>query len=479
MLYLLTLIKALVLLVPWGLADAQQARIGGSAISLTSDIIGYKSGTSLASEISVPAALTVAGHVRYPDTSVSQFWNWRTGTVIRELSHHVDTTGLPGESLRPSDVVAAIAEHTQILYILNIANPTPVTGLSIADGRATPDSLAVLDAKIDDMLAALAAFERAGRSVARVVIGADFSNDLVPGIYTGNVQRYIRHANRVAQNIKGFDATIEVGVVAESSRGAHNATDWNKALHVALASGRLRNVDALSFERAPKTSLPTGLDSADAAELTLGRAHRHASGPVARDLVQVPAGYSFWSDEYFSELESLQGTWVHALYKAIVATRSLALAPRLSSLTLSGSADVPEVEGVAAEDLAMGVLLRALHNRREFRSLSFDGVDQIRPVEGAPGVSGVMLSGDDSEAIVLINATQQLIENVQVSGLLKPGVRHRAEQHSDSTPLTRAPDGGPVRSGMGGGLESREWDLPGQTVDLKPFSITLVQSMPH
>ena len=474
------LLTALVLLVPLHVASAGEARIGGAALKLPADVIGYQSSSSKSSvhaEGGELEAVGAVGHVRYPEASFANVWNWRTGTIIRELTHHVDSELLPGEPWRPTDVVAEIAEGSEILYVMNIANPTPITGLGIADGRAAPDSLAILDAKIDDTLDALGAFEKAGKAVSRVVIGADFSSDFVPGIYTGNVQRYIRHANRVAQSIKGFDVGIEVAVVLESSRGAQEPTDWSTAVYEALALGRLRNVDAVSFERAPRTWLPAGLDSLDAAELTLARAHRHVSGPVAQDLAQVPSGLAVWSDEHFGEVVSLKGTWVEALNKVIVATRTLAQDSRIDSLNLSRGADPLEAEGVAGEDLAMEVLLRALEGRGELRSLRFDGVAQAAIVDGAPGVSGVRLSGYAGEAVVLINATQDPVENLQVSGLLPRGVRHRAEQHSDSTPLTRAPDGGPVRSGMGGGLESREWDLPGHTIDLKPFSIAAVWSV--
>ena len=474
------LLTALVLLVPLHVASAGEARIGGAALKLPADVIGYQSSSSKSSvhaEGGELEAVGAVGHVRYPEASFANVWNWRTGTIIRELTHHVDIDNLAGEPRRPADIVAKMPDGSEILYVMNIANPTPMTGLGIADGREAPDSLAILDAKIDDTLSALGEFERAGKAVARVVIGADFSNDLVPGIYTGNVQRYIRHANRVAQSIKGFDAGIEVAVVLESSRGAQEPTVWSTAVYEALALGRLRNVDAVSFERAPRTWLPAGLDSLDAAELTLARAHRHVSGPVVQDLAQVPSGVAVWSDEHFGEVESLKGTWVEALNKVIVATRSLAQDSRIESLNLSRGADPLEAEGVAGEDLAMQVLLRALEGRGELRSLRFDGVAQAAIVDGAPGVSGVRLSGYAGEAVVLINATQDPVENLQVSGLLTRGVRHRAEQHSDTTPLTRAPDGGPVRSGMGGGLESREWDLPGQTVDLKPFSITSVWSV--
>lgn len=473
---------------------AQELRSSDSAFDIPPDFIGYKAGTATQSidskaggDAESVAEKAPPGHVRYPVAVLANSWDWRTGALISELEFGGGSVEprLDERPQRPADLVEGLAPNTDIVYVLNIAHPTPVTGVSLAYGLGAPESMAILDAKIDDMLAALNAFKLAGRAIERVVIGSPNVGEGPRSIYTANAPRYIRHANRVARSIKGYDSGIEVGVMLESNNGLRTMLPWTQAIHDALNSGALRNIDAVSVQHRPGTHVPVEFQHNDfeQAEAVLALAYRHVSRAMSRDLATLPAGIAVWSDEHVNADDAVQGTWAEALYKAILVTRAMALDERIELVNIA----TPRVEAVTKEsspdedpsgnDLIMGMLARALEGRTRLRSLAHDGVDGTSSVAGTPGLSGIRLSGDVGEALVLINATHQPIENLRVRGLLYRGDRHRVEQHTDASPLTLAPDGGPVRYGLGGGLESREWDLPGHTVDLEPFSITMVWSV--
>ena len=108
-------------------------------------------------------------------------WDWRTGKFLE----NTDKTWNNKEVLKIPGFVSVLPSRTKIVYVVNMARPTPSTGVSVTSNEKTLKSTATLNLKIDDMISAINKFKDAGKMPYAVELGNEF--------YFGNEESGIFH----------------------------------------------------------------------------------------------------------------------------------------------------------------------------------------------------------------------------------------------------------------------------------------------
>ena len=483
-------------------ARAAAVRASGTPVPIEPALVGYNvsiwrdgPGWDEPGFASSVAALS-PGTLRYPAGTASNYWDWRTGTVIESIRSGSFRFVEGRERQRPADLLAALPDGTDVVYVVNLARPTPVTGVPLDADAATLRSEAALGAKIDDMLEAIDAF---GDRLSHVELGNEFYPDArgAPtsqgGVYADDVALYLAHADRVARAVRGRarerGRELRIAVLGQASRGGV-FPDWNRALYEAIGTGALAEIDAVTFHW---YSGPGDLDAlgdapeAARAEASLAQAWRHAEAGPAEDLARLPDGLDAWITEYntWSDPDGtppggpIAGSWTNALFTATQTLRFAALDPRVALLNVHSIAGGANVQWnmldtparLSGNGVAMAALARAFRGRTELRELAFDDL-AVPPVDaGTPAVHGVRLAGGGGEALAIVNASRRAVPGVDLAGALFRGGAYRLERHHDRSPLDA-----PVRAGADGGIESSEGPWDGSPVTLPPFSLTVLRS---
>ena len=127
--------------------------------------------------------------LRYPGGTQANYWDWRTGKFI-------DSTNKPWnnkEILRIPEFLNALPNRTKVIYVVNMARPTPATGISVNAPESVLKSNATLNAKVQDMLDAIAEFDSHGKLPYAIELGNEF--------YFGNEEGGIFH---IIEEIDGW-----------------------------------------------------------------------------------------------------------------------------------------------------------------------------------------------------------------------------------------------------------------------------------
>ncbi|MGL4293448.1 MAG: hypothetical protein ACRCSQ_07730, partial [Bacteroidales bacterium] len=165
---------------------------------------------------------------RYPAGSQANLWDWRTGNFIPESGKNA------AYPFTITQCTREIPVDTRLIYVVNMAYPTPATGISMYADEATLASDATLDLKINDILEAIRAFDTAGRMPDVIELGNEFyfKNEHA-GVYGKNPVLYLAHAQKIAQILKNNYPELPILLVTTKS-GTKGRDEWNDAIYQEL-----------------------------------------------------------------------------------------------------------------------------------------------------------------------------------------------------------------------------------------------------
>ena len=126
--------------------------------------------------------------VRYPAGTQANYWDWSTGQFLE----NTDKVWGNKEVVTIPTFVNALPSQTKAVYVVNIARPTPATGIDVNTTEAILKSDATLNLKITDMLSAIDAFAQAGKLPYAIELGNEF--------YFGNIESGIFQIEEVDNN---------------------------------------------------------------------------------------------------------------------------------------------------------------------------------------------------------------------------------------------------------------------------------------
>ena len=481
-------------------SQGQSARLSGPTLTVEPDVFGYNAnhfnGAISWSNQSYREAVTRLhpGNLRYPGGTVSNYWDWRTGGVIETIS-----TGwpkyLPDDPTHTiADFVNGIPEGASAVYCINMARPTPATGIDANSSYEVLTSQATLDAKIVDILAAIDAFYEAGHPLKYVELGNEFYIGAVGGVdgqggvYSGDTDLYVDHANQIAQAIAKAYPEIELAIIGDSDWDGQGR-EWNRAMYQALEEGSLNNIDAITFHwyTGPGVlQLNNAQDAMESLSVPFGKAENIKE----RDYDTAPEDLKLWITEYNTWSPPgnsnnpnnpgnggpIQGTWVNGMFGANMGLLYTLMGEKVDLLNIHVLSVGKNIQWSMLTDpttlsgngVAVGAIGQATQGMTQAQRLAFDDIPDPTFNGDYPSVYGAKFWNDEREAVVIFNNTDQARNGINIDALFSGNAPRQLTQHYDPTPWDQVSEAS--------GITRVEKESLGNQLDVPPFSISVVMT---
>lgn len=285
--------------------------------------------------------------VRYPAGTQANYWDWRTGKFL----DNTDKSWGSKEVLKIPEFINALPARTKAIYVVNMARPTPATGVSVNATEEELKSNATLNLKIQDMLAAIAEFEAAGKLPYAIELGNEF--------YFGNEESGIYHIvenngvfysgwdaanNKPYQSVNKKDATditalfylqqakevvsqikleypnMKFALLTTKSGNGNSARErWNNTIFNNLEnntefSNLKSSITAVTQHHYLNDSygLQTPINDAATAKVAIAEGIQYPIDKQA-DYNMVPNNYKIWYTEYGEVKGIAEETWADAV----------------------------------------------------------------------------------------------------------------------------------------------------------------------
>ena len=173
--------------------------------------------------------------VRYPAGTQANYWDWSTGQFLE----NTDKVWGNKEVVTIPTFVNALPSQTKAVYVVNIARPTPATGIDVNTTEAILKSDATLNLKITDMLSAIDAFAQAGKLPYAIELGNEF--------YFGNIESGIFQIEEVDNNgtTEYYSGWDQVNNQPFQSSSKQDATDVTALFYLEQAKVIVNAIKAL------------------------------------------------------------------------------------------------------------------------------------------------------------------------------------------------------------------------------------------
>ena len=449
------------------------------------------------------------GNLRYPAGTIANYWDWRTGTIIQNITSGPRpylTSDIP---YTIADFSKALPKGTEVVYVVNMVRPTPWTGIAWNADPTILRSVATLNKQIDDMLAAIEEFANKGVIVTKLELGNEFYQGALgdaegaSGVYTGDVNLYISHANLIAKAVHTKYPNMQIAVLGDSVDEADNATytsgisPWTDAIYTAISNGTLHYINAVTFHwyTGPGVSI---LNSDNKAMESLSRPFGKARHIKTTDFNKNRLGLDLWITEYANYSPAgtsnnpnnpgnggaIQGTWVNGMFMASQTLQYTMMGSKVSLLNVHGLLN-NHIQWAMAEDestvtgngVAMALTGRAMNGRNKAQEVKFNNI--VNPTFGPnadPSLYAVKFWNSGSGALIVLNNTNQARTGVDISAVFGGTANKRLTCYNDPAPrLLNIADADTNRVNENSGLTYTYNDNVGNTVSFPPFSITVIE----
>jgi len=417
--------------------------------------------------------------VRYPGGTQANYWDWRTGKFL-------DNTDKPWgnkEVLHIPEFVSALPERTKIVYVVNMARPTPFTGVDVNADEETLKSYATLELKIEDMIAAITEFVDEGKEPYAVELGNEFYfgniesgifeiieddgvfysawdyDGGVPYISTSkniatilNARFYLDHCKQIVESIKNNFPNIKIILVTTKSGNGNSARDkWNETIFDELENNPdyanlKNNIYAVTQHHYINDTYgsPTLINDNQTAKIAIAEG---ISYPIEKqaDYDMVPDDYKIWYTEYGATKRNAEKTWTTGLRYAALAVSWLNRGNKVGQLGFHHitnpnvvKVDTPMI--LAPIGIAASLLAQASADATEMQKISFS--NNPISVNGIKSLYGYKFKDDHKESIFIINISDQDFSEIQTNHLFTyTGQAHLTQYYSDEPYITPVFDG--------------------------------------
>lgn len=458
-------------------AQTNTVTFGDDTRTIDADMFGYNGKTTAGplwtdTVFQNVVARIYPGNIRYPGGTAGNYFDWRTGTFI-------PGTGKSSNYPYPiPEYVAGIPDITTIIYMVNLARPTPSTGIPFDTIESVLESEEVLQLKIDDILDAIETFEENGKLPRRIEFGNEFYFTSEHGaIYAGNPSLYMSHAAVLARAIREQYPRetypgLKIGLI--TSKGGSTGRDfWNQTVYDSLESNAqlAADIDAVTLhwyigdEFGPASSIR----DADGAETAVAQAFENVDNRCREDYDRTPDWLEIWNTEYSTNDDNPVGRdcWASGIRAAALTLNYFGMGDQMRCMNLHNInvGVINEQNKLDPNGFACGLICRAARGKNNARDLAFSSNPSF--VKTFPSLIGWKFWNNDSEAVVIVNCSQDRFDDVDLSAVISS---------SDKTCISRYSET-PWQSGATevSGIEENIWETDSTTVSIPSFSITLAE----
>lgn len=406
------------------------------------------------------------GMVRYPAGTQANYWDWRTGTFIAGsgkdaqyiITLETFTSGLP--------------DSAGIVYVVNMARPTPATGIALDAPETVLKSDNTLQLKIVDMLEALEKFRDLNRFPEAVELGNElyFSNEHA-AIYAGDPVFYINHAKKICQAIKAVYPELKI-LLCTTKGGTSGRDYWNETVFNALNSdpvfaGMVNGVVQHHYINEDYGD-PAMVTTVASAQNAIIEGFKYVEEHIS-DYHLVPDQYPLWLTEYGATKLNAEGTWASGLRAVAMTTGWIKLGNKINRLFYHHITRDPDVINKdhmkkGPSGLALGLMSKGTNGKSKLRHIKFQGNPLLSGNIGA--LHGFKCWNNKEESVFLLNISSQTFTGISLDDLFTfEGSKQVNILHSETPYISNVYEGKNV--------SEQNFILNG-SLEIKPFSITLI-----
>ena len=406
--------------------------------------------------------------VRHPGGTQANYWDWSTGEFIPNSGKTMGSK----EVVTISDFVSSLPTRTKIIFVTNMARPTPATGVDVNASEEILKSDATLSAKITDYLNALATFDAQGKLPFAVELGNEyyFGNEesgifhIVQGAdniaYAGwdptlnsgnggpiphdggsknsnktaatitNAKFYLYQCKEIVSQIKAVYPTMKFAVVATKGGGS-SRDSWNNTIYDELATNpdfsTLKNdVYALTQHHYITTKYPTDPSGVNPITNNTEAVAAIAEGisyprDKQTDYNNSPSQYKIWLTEYGATKNNAEETWAGGL-RAVATTLSfIDRGDKIGQFGYQHLTDQNVINTGAASmrfapvGITSYLLSLASADMTTMQKINFNTNPDA--VTGVESLHGYKFKNLEKETLVILNIDESQYANIKVDNL--------------------------------------------------------------
>ncbi|QBN20442.1 hypothetical protein [Flavobacterium nackdongense] len=444
--------------------------------------------------------------VRYPAGTQANYWDWRTGKFIDNTDK---TWGANTEVLKIPQFVSVLPNRTKIIYVVNMARPTPITGVDVNASEATLKSTSTLDLKITDMLAALAEFGAQGKLPFAIELGNEFYfGNTESGIYeitqVGSIyyggwdaanskpfqanskkdatvfiaNLYLEQCNRVVAAIKAQYPNMKFALCTTKLEANAQAREvWNNTIFDGLNTNpnytALKNsIYAVTQHHYLNDTYgdQTIINTNATAKVAIAEGIQYPIDSQA-DYNLVPSNYKIWFTEYGVTKTNADLTWASGVRYAALVQSWITRGDKVGQLDYHYISDSNVVQPsnpmkLAPIGIAAKLVAKASADMTEMQEINF-GTNPIS-VNGVKSLYGYKFKNNKKETLLLINTSDTNFTQVQFSNLFTSSSQPKMTQYySDAPYVTGVVEGNSNIVSTTGNVNN--------FIDIRNFSVTVVE----
>ncbi|KQC33348.1 hypothetical protein AAU57_08500 [Nonlabens sp. YIK11] len=443
--------------------------------------------------------------IRFPGGTQANYWDWRTGAFIPET----DKPDGNREVVTIPTFIEVIPSRTKTVYVVNIARPTPATGIDVNASEAVLKSQGTLEAKIDDMIAALDEFNRLGKTPYAVELGNEFyfgneeagifetleingkwysgwnsatnqpfeSNDKNEAIEI-SARFYLQQCKEIVTAIKTKYPEVKIAMIGtKGGNGNSSRESWNNTISSELENNPdyatlATQIDAITQHHYLNENYGNQLPINDIASAKAAIAES-IQYPIDKidDYNRVPSPYKLWITEYGVTKPNADETWASGVRYAALLYSWLARGDKVEQLHYQHLTDQPVLNSngelkLAPIGLASRLIAQASAGMDEFQEIEF--ANNPIAMDGLPALYGFKFKSAAAEKLLIINIDESNINPVEFGNLFTyDGEQTLTRIHSNE------PFVSPVFDGSDN-IKTNSYIVDGSD-SIRKFSITMIE----
>ena len=366
--------------------------------------------------------------MRYPAGTQANYWDWRTGTFIEGSDKK------PKYSFTIEQCVKGLPLNTKLIYVVNMARPTPATGISIDASADILRSEETLRKKAQDILEALAHFESLGHLPEVVEFGNEFyfGNEHA-AIYARDNALYIAHSKILSEIIKTHYPEIGI-ILCMTKYGTNGRNEWNNAITEALSSdpvfaSRISGVVQHHYLSENYGSQEV-ISNDDTSEAAILEALTYVREQNELNKLYLPANLSLWLTEYGASKNNATGTWASGIRSVLMSMAWLESSHTIETMLYHHiTADPDVIQKLPSPvcgpvGVAFGLMMNACKGKNRYERISFPD----------PGLYGLRISDANESGVFVVNMSRRTVSGQNIDVLLSDTNVRRQDQYYSYIP---------------------------------------------
>ncbi len=409
--------------------------------------------------------------LRYPGGTQANYWDWTTGKFL----DNTDKEWGNKEILHIPEFLNALPDRTKIIYVVNMARPTPATGVSVLATEEILKSTTTLNAKVQDMLNAIAEFDVQGKLPYAIELGNEFffgneesgifhiteEND---GWHSGwdtandqafvsaskneatviNAKFYLDQCKVVVNAINSAYPNMKFAVTTTKSGNGNSSRDhWNNTIFDELENNPeytdlQSNIYAVTQHHYLSTNYGDQTVIFDNATTKVAIAEG-IQYPIDRqaDYDMVPDDYKIWYTEFGVSKDTAVETWATGVRYAALMISWMNRGDKVGQLDYhyishNSTIKVDTPMKLAPIGIAAKLLAMASVDMDEMQEITFN--NNPTSVNDVKSLYGYKFKNDEKETLFIINTNDTNLQQVESSGLFTYTGDYTETRYHSNTP---------------------------------------------